>query len=78
MHQTITITVDAAEHSPVGPPPAPVASVIDLREQGAFPQIGVEASTAPAPVTPSHLGDFRVVELDLTTPTWAAALARAG
>jgi len=78
VHQTITITVDAAEHSPDGPPPAPAASVIDLREQGAFPQIGVEASTAPAPVAPSRLGDFRVVELDLTTPTWAAALARAG
>ncbi|MGO2685199.1 hypothetical protein [Microbacterium sp.] len=37
----------------------------------------MEASTAPDPVPPCADGTFRVVELNLTTPTWPAALARA-
>lgn len=51
--------------------------VIDLHRGGVFPAVGVEASTAPDPVATSDLGAFRVVELDLTTPAWPAALARA-
>ncbi|WP_433585796.1 hypothetical protein [Microbacterium hydrocarbonoxydans] len=50
---------------------------IDLRPGGAFPAVGVEVSTAPSPVAPSTLGSHRVVELDLRTPTWGAALQRA-
>jgi len=52
-------------------------SVISLRPAGPLPEIGVEASTAPDPVESSDIGDFRVVQLDLTTPNWRAALDRA-
>lgn len=51
--------------------------VIDLVPGGTFPTIGVEASTAPDPQPASADGGFRVVELDLRTPTWPAALRRA-
>lgn len=51
--------------------------VIELAEADAFPVVGTEASTAPDPVQASDAGSFRVVELDLRTPTWRAALARA-
>lgn len=50
---------------------------ITLAEGGPFPAVGVETSTAPDPVPPCADGAFRVVELDLTTPTWPAALLRA-
>lgn len=53
------------------------ATRIDLLSGGTFPEIGVEASTAPDPVPVSKVGGFRVVELDLRTPSWHAALARA-
>lgn len=52
-------------------------AVIELAPAGSFPAIGVEASTAPSPVPASAIGGFRVVELDLRTPTWRAALDRA-
>ncbi|MES2865496.1 MAG: hypothetical protein V4703_01865, partial [Actinomycetota bacterium] len=55
----------------------PVPDEIVLVEGGVFPATGVEASTAPDPVPPCADGSFRVVELDLTTPTWSAALHRA-
>lgn len=48
-----------------------------LVEAGPFPEVGVEASTAPDPVPVSEVGSFRVVELDLATPNWRAALERA-
>lgn len=52
-------------------------TAIVLTAGGAFPSIGVEASTAPSPVEASGIGSFRVVELNLTTPPWRAALDRA-
>nr|WP_201468837.1 hypothetical protein [Microbacterium hydrocarbonoxydans] len=78
IRQTITVEAPrAALPSPAAGGPANDV-VIELAEGGPFPRIGVEASTAPSSVAPADLGDFRVVELDLTTPTWAAALSRAG
>ncbi len=53
------------------------STLIPLVEAGAFPAIGVEASTAPDPIAGSAIGSFRVVELNLTTPNWRAALERA-
>lgn len=53
------------------------AAVIELTDAGRFPAVGVEASTAPDPVPASSIGAFRVVQLDLATPNWRAALARA-
>lgn len=50
---------------------------ITLVEGGPFPAVGVEASTAPGPGPECTDGSFRVIELDLTTPTWPAALLRA-
>jgi len=52
-------------------------AVITLVDAGPFPAVGVEASTAPSPVEVSGIGAFRVVELNLTTPPWRAALERA-
>ncbi|GAB3601576.1 hypothetical protein GCM10027408_36120 [Microbacterium tumbae] len=74
IRQSITIRVDR-----LGAPSTPEAtpSAIELAEAGPFPAIGVEASTAPDPVAASDAGAFRVVELNLTTPNWAAALERA-
>jgi len=54
-----------------------MAQEIVLAEDGLFPAIGVEASTAPDPGPQCADGSFRVVELNLTTPTWPAALVRA-
>ncbi|MFK4853525.1 hypothetical protein ACI3KT_17970 [Microbacterium sp. ZW T6_19] len=73
VRQSITIRASGAQRGTRGIG----ADVIELRPAGAFPAIGVEASTAPDPVAAADLGAFRVVELDLTTPTWPAALARA-
>lgn len=51
---------------------------IVLRADGGFPQIGVGAASAPDPA-PVHapIGSHVLVELDLTSPNWRAALARA-
>ncbi|MCS3444157.1 hypothetical protein [Microbacterium phyllosphaerae] len=72
--QSIVISAPAGT---TGRVPSRADSRIDLAEAGVFPDIGVEASTAPDPVPSSSVGSFRVVELDLTTPTWRAALDRA-
>lgn len=65
-----------------GRPTAPVAPPDDhltLTPAGAFPAVGTSAATAPdpAPGVPA-VGDTLLVELDLASPTWRAALARAG
>jgi hypothetical protein len=87
VRQSITI---GAAHVP-GPTTAASApaSEIGLAEGGPFPAVGVEASTAPDPApetdraqendpaTQAVPGAFRVIELNLTTPTWRAALTRA-
>ncbi|MEW1974916.1 hypothetical protein AB0301_07565 [Microbacterium profundi] len=72
VRQAITVTSARSPSAAV-----PVPDEIILIEGGAFPDIGVEASTAADPVPPCGDGSFRVVELDLTTPTWRAALHRA-
>ena len=74
VHQSITIRVAGRAAADALDTATPV---IDLVEAGEFPSIGVEASTAPDPVPASDAGAFRVVELNLTTPAWEAALARA-
>jgi hypothetical protein len=52
---------------------------IALAEAGRFPRVGVAASTAPdpEPALPPLLGLELLVELDLSTPNWRAALVRA-
>ena len=59
--------------------PAPPASdTITLRPGGSFPEILLGAATAPDPAPPVEpLGNGVLVELDLRTPSWRAALARA-
>ncbi|MDQ0644185.1 hypothetical protein [Microbacterium murale] len=69
-----SITVEAVR-TPSAEHPAP--QEISLVEGGPFPAVGVEASTAPDPGRHCADGRFRVVELNLTTPTWPAALLRA-
>jgi hypothetical protein len=52
--------------------------VIELREGGAFPELVVGAATAPDPAPPAEpIGAAVLVELDLATPNWRAALERA-
>ncbi|CAN7415608.1 hypothetical protein LJR045_002640 [Microbacterium sp. LjRoot45] len=59
--------------------PARATDVIDLRPGGAFPQILVGAATAPDPAPEiDPLGAGVLVELDVASPAWRAALARAG
>lgn len=74
VEQSIVVSAPVDADPPIG---VVRASRIELIEDGRFPEIGVEASTAPDPVPPSSAGSFRVVELDLTTLTWRAALGRA-
>ncbi|MGR6740964.1 hypothetical protein ACU6RU_02870 [Microbacterium sp. F1-18] len=57
-------------------------ALIELRRAGAFPEIGLSASTAPGPApAPAHVGRgdaaSTLVELDLAWPGWPAALERA-
>lgn len=57
---------------------APDPDVLELSPAGGFPAIGVGASTAPNPAPAiAPLGSFVLVELNLASPTWRAALARA-
>ena len=74
VEQSITIRVLGAGSVP---PSVDGAVELALVAAGPFPEVGVEASTAPDPVPASDVGSFRVVELDLATPNWRAALARA-
>lgn len=72
VRQSITLN---ASRMPTAEPSTP--QEIILVEGGPFPAVGVEASTAPDPGAQCTDGSFRVVELNLTTPTWPAALVRA-
>lgn len=72
VQQSITIRVLGA-----GRVPSVDGDAIALVAGGIVPSVGVEASTAPDPVPVSDAGSFRVVELDLATPNWQAALERA-
>ncbi|MFK4761117.1 hypothetical protein ACI3KS_09310 [Microbacterium sp. ZW T5_45] len=71
--QSITVRPPRGDASEVRDSDAMIALV----EAGMFPAVGVEASTAASPVDESDIGALRVVELNLTTPPWPAALARA-
>ncbi|MGC5172783.1 hypothetical protein ACLQ2Q_19275 [Microbacterium sp. DT81.1] len=87
-----TAASQAARHraTPPGNDAAGPVDRIELVEAGAFPSIGVAASTAPDPAPgpapgPTLAGAsgsapgtaFVLVELDLATPNWRAALERA-
>ncbi|GAA4359488.1 hypothetical protein [Microbacterium rhizosphaerae] len=64
--------------SPASAPRRRAADVVVLEEGGAFPEIVVGASTAPDPAPqPDAVGSAVLVELDLATPNWRAALDRA-
>ncbi len=74
-----TVTIER-----LGPAPAPTAprpAAIDLRAEGTAPSVGIAASTAPDPATALRHrplpGETVLVELDLASPAWPAALARA-
>lgn len=81
VRQTVTVRAArrvAAPRTHTGGGDDPVRLV--LEPAGPFPAIGLGAATAPdpaprdaAPFSP----DFLLVELDLSTPNWPAALARA-
>ncbi|KDA05377.1 hypothetical protein DC31_16490 [Microbacterium sp. CH12i] len=80
LRQSISVRVDAVATTGTAPATGTAAGadpVIHLNPAGAFPQIGIEACTAPDPVPAVATGAFRVVELNLTTPNWHAALTRA-
>lgn len=73
VRQSVTVSVTGTL-SPA--PPAP--DTITLRPGGAFPEILVGAATAPDPAPRiDAIGSGVLVELDLRTPSWRAALARA-
>ncbi|GAA3922784.1 hypothetical protein [Microbacterium invictum] len=75
VRQTVTVEV-----SPAGDPDARAEpDRIVLTSGGPFPQLGLGAATGPdpAPATIPRVGDVRLVELDLATPSWPAALHRA-
>ena len=62
----------------LGSGPQAAADRIDLKAADGFPAIGLGAATAPDPAPDAApLGDFVLVELDLASPNWRAALARA-
>jgi D-apionolactonase len=72
--QSVVVTVrEVAPAASVGDPDR-----IELRPGGAFPAVSVSASSAPepAPSVPA-VGSELLVELDLATPNWRAALQRA-
>ncbi|KAA9108140.1 hypothetical protein [Microbacterium rhizomatis] len=70
---TVSVTEQAAPRRSGDP------DRITLLPAGPFPAIGVGASTAPDPAPESlePSGSVLLVELDLRTPTWIAALERA-
>ncbi|WP_460798829.1 hypothetical protein [Microbacterium sp. GXF0217] len=74
VEQSVTIRVlgAATETPPMGD-----ALKLTVVEAGAFPDVGVEASTAPDPVPVSDVGSFRVVEVNLQSSNWRATLERA-
>jgi len=73
VRQTVTVqTAGRAEAPTLG------GDEVVLRPAGTVPAIGVGAATAPDPAPPAMpLGEFVRVELDLASPAWRAALARA-
>ena len=79
--ERVAQTLSVERVGPV-PPPAPARpAVIDLHAEGTAPALGVAASTAPDPAEGvAHRplpADTVLVELDLASPAWRAALTRA-
>jgi D-apionolactonase len=76
VHQRIAVSVRRTEGA--DPIRDAADTVISLRTGGAFPRVGVSASTAPDPAPyVAPVGGELLVELDLRTPPWRAALERA-
>lgn len=75
--QQLVITVDKTDAAPGMSAPAD-RDVLELSPAGTFPAIGLGAATGPdpAPILPP-IGQFLLVELDLASPNWQAALGRA-
>jgi len=79
----------AGPQAELGPPAEPLETRLVLAPAALFPTIALGASTAPDPTVqpadtatpatrpPAPLGAAVFVELDLATPNWRAALARA-
>ncbi|WES63095.1 hypothetical protein P0L94_11580 [Microbacter sp. GSS18] len=76
VRQSITVRVAGAVE---GAPTDAGATRITLAPAGAVPALGLGASTAPdpAPVGLPRIGETLLVELDLGTRNWRAALGRA-
>jgi len=75
VRQTVSVR---ARRTAAQPGPAPAHDRIVLRAGGAFPSIALGAASAPDPAPAFEpLGDHVLVELDLATPNWRAALDRA-
>jgi D-apionolactonase len=74
LRQSVEVTVKPCTRAK-----KPGGDKMTLTLDGEFPAIGVGASTAPgpAPVTIDPIGSTLLVELDLATPNWRAALDRA-
>jgi len=67
-----------ARHTAAQPRPASARDRIVVRPGGAFPSIALGAATAPDPAPAfDPVGDHVLVELDLASPNWRAALDRA-
>ena len=74
IRQEVSIAVDVIGSAETHPSD----TRISLNPGGTFPQILVGAATAPDPSPPAHpIGNGVVVELDLATTNWSAALERA-
>ncbi|WP_051425708.1 hypothetical protein [Jiangella gansuensis] len=75
VRQSVTVRVTGRPSGTAGR----VSDRIELTPGGRFPAIGVAASTAPDPEPRGlpRVGRSMLVELDLATPNWPAALVRA-
>lgn len=77
IHQSVRITVAELDDAAASAP-AVEQAVLRLAPGGSFPGIGVSASSAPDPVPDVEpVGGELLVELDLSSTNWTAALARA-
>lgn len=73
--QRITVSLDNTDAAPAAPVDG---DVLELTAGGLLPAIGLSAATAPDPAPAvSPIGTLVLVELDLASPSWRAALQRA-
>lgn len=75
VRQGITVSLETTDAVPAA---SADGDVLELTPGGLLPAIGLSAATArdPAPAV-SPIGTFVLVELDLASPSWGAALQRA-